>query len=651
MDFDSIKIMKLLSTVCFLVVTFLAVSQSKPVYSTKSKKAIKLYEKSVELSRARNIDGAIAVLEQAVSVDPNFVEAHYSLAEQIYLFYSIRTNQNDKVALHYEKVVELTEPNAKYARVYYQLGKIYFNESKFDEALSRLQLAIDYPDTREKYLNLSLKLKENSIFARQAIEDSLPIVLEPLPREINFATFHSYPVLIADNSQMVYTVKGGSGKSNDENIYVSEFAAGKWQPAKEISSNINSPLNEGTATISGDGKTLVFTACNRRNSVGGCDLYITHKNGNDWEEPKNMGNLVNSHGWESGPSLSSDGKVLYFSSRRENGVGKSDIWITTLEANGKWSKPINAGESINTKEEDVTPFIHANGRDLFFASTGHIGMGGYDLFRAVKGMNGVFEKAKNLGYPINTQDNEGALFVTSDYEKAYFEKVVNQGMASYGVIYSFNMPEALQPKQKTIYAKGRVYDANTKESLKSRVELYDLVTNKLFNEVSSDSINGNYLFVLNEGTSYALHVRKKGYLFFSKNFEFENKEDFKSMKFDIPLVKIKSGAKIALRNVFFESGKYSLDKKSYFELDKVIELLQQNKIRVEISGYTDNVGSEVDNEKLSLNRAESVYNHLVSKGISKDRLTYKGFGEQYPQSTNDTKEGRASNRRIEIRVK
>ena len=643
--------MRILSSLLLLLISLSVFSQSKPTYSTKSKKAIKLYEQSKELSRARNIDGAIASLEQAVAVDPNFVEAHYSLAEQIHLFYSIQSNQSDKLIMHYEKVVELTTLQPKYARVYYQLGKIYFDESKFDQSLSRLQMVIDNPDAKEKYLNLALKLYANCEFAKQAVIDSLPITLEPLPREINFATFHSYPVLIADNSKMIYTVKGGSGRSNDENIYVSEYAAGKWQPSKEISANINTPLNEGTATISGDGKTLVFTGCNRRNSVGGCDLYITHKKGDDWEKPQNMGILVNSHGWEAGPSLSADGRTLYFSSRREHGEGKADIWITTLSDDGDWSKPVNAGPTVNTKEEDVTPFIHANGRDLFFASTGHVGMGGYDLFRAIKNNDGVFEEAKNLGYPINTQDNEGALFVTSDYSKGYFEKVVRQGMASYGILYSFDIPKDIQAKQKTIYAKGRVHDSKTEESLGARVELYDLITGKRFERVFSDSINGSYMLVLNEGDNYALHARKKGYMFYSKNFAFEKADDFKSMVLDIPLVKIEPGAKIALRNVFFESGKYDLDDKSNFELNKVVELLEQNKVSIEISGHTDNVGSETANKTLSLNRAKSVYSYLVSKGISKDRLSYKGFGEQKPEASNDTDEGRSLNRRIEIRIK
>ncbi len=643
--------MRLISTLFILIISVSLFAQSKTAYSTKSKKAIKLYEQSIEYNRARNIDGAIAALEQAVSIDPNFVEAHYLLAERIYLFYSIQSSQNDRVVLHYEKVIELTKPQAKYARVYYQLGKIYFSESKFDQSLSRLQLAMDNPDAKGKYSTLAKSLFDNCEFAKQAVIDSLPITITPLPREINFATFHSYPVLIADNSKMIYTVKGGSGRSNDENIYVSEYKVGKWQPAKEISSNINSPLNEGTASISGDGKTLVFTACNRRNSVGGCDLYITQQNGNDWDAPKNMGILVNSHGWESGPSLSADGRTLYFSSRRENGFGKADIWITSLDDKDKWTIPVNAGPSINTKEEDVTPFIHANGRDLFFASTGHVGMGGYDLYRSVKNTEGIFEEAKNLGYPINTQENEGALFVTSDYSKAYFEKVIRQGMASFGVLYSFDMPLAIQAKQKTIYAKGRVFDSNTEVSIKSQVELYDLETGKRSIRVFSDSINGSYMLVLNEGCDYALHARKEGYMFFSKNFEFVNKSDFASMVLDIPLIKIESGATIALRNVFFESGKYDLDRKSNFELNKVVELLNENKIRIEISGHTDNIGSETSNNELSANRAKSVYNYLISKGISKERLSFKGYGEQKPEASNDTIEGRALNRRIEIKIK
>lgn len=648
MKFVIIMNMRIIITISFFAVTLFSFSQ----YSTKSKKAIKLYEKSVEQNKTRNIDGAIALLEQAIDVDSNFVEAHYSLAEQIHLFYSIRENQDAKITYHYEKVVELTKPQSKYARVYYQLGKIYYSESKFEKALSRLELAIKYPDAREKYLTLSKKLKVSCEFAKQAVIDSLPIVLEKLPQEINFSTFHSYPVLMADNSKMVYTVKAGSGRSNDENIYISEYKEGKWLTPTPISSNINTSLNEGTATISGDGKTLVFTACNRRNSYGGCDLYITSRNGNEWEDPKNMGKLVNSHGWDSGPSLSVDGRTLYFSSRRETSLGKADIFITYLKDNGYWTKPVNAGPIINTKEEDVTPFIHANGKDLYFASTGHVGMGGYDLFKAVRNSDSTFSKVENLGYPINTQQNEGAIFITSDYTKAYYEKVTKQGMASYGMLYSFDIPEKIKPNQKTIYVKGRVYDANTKQSLKAEVELYDLSTGERFNKVSSDSVNGDYLFVLNEGGSYAFHANKKGYLFYSKNFELDQTNKVKSVNnFDIPLIKNVKGAKISLRNVFFKSGKYDLNEASFFELDKVVELLKENDVKIEISGHTDDVGKSDYNKKLSLNRAEAVYNYLITKGVSPIRLTYIGYGESKPLVDNATPENRALNRRIEIKVK
>ncbi len=421
-----------------------------------------------------------------------------------------------------------------------------------------------------------------------------------------------------------------------------------WDKAFRLTGSINTPQNEGAQNISQDGNWLVFTGCNRPDGFGSCDIYISYLTNDGWSEAINLGGKINSDQWDSQPCLSPDKRDLYFSSRRFGGYGGSDLYVSHLQANGRWSEPENLGPEINTAGDESAPFIHADNQTLYFTSTGLPGYGEEDLFVVRKGDDGKWGKPLNLGYPINTISHEGTLFIAADGKTAYYASDRSEGKGGLD-IYSFEMREDLRPA-KTLWVKGKVFDQKTSAGLPSTVELIDLASKQIISRVQTDE-TGNYLITLPVGKDYAFNVARRGYLFYSDNYSLKEKAPDSTYQKDIPLQPIEVNAAIVLRNIFFDFNKYDLKPESQVELDKVVQLLQENPtVKVQIEGHTDNVGSATDNQKLSENRAKSVVTYLNSKGIRLERLIAKGFGATKPIADNKTEEGRAQNRRTELKI-
>lgn len=411
---------------------------------------------------------------------------------------------------------------------------------------------------------------------------------------------------------------------------------------------INTPQNEGAQNISQDGEWLVFTGCNRPDGEGSCDLYISYKTPTGWSPAFNLGNKVNTDQWESQPCLSPDKRDLYFASRRQDGYGGSDIYVSHLLPSGRWSEPENLGPEINTPGDESTPFIHADNQTLFFASNGLPGYGNEDLFVVRKGADGKWGKPENLGYPINTIEHEGSLFIAADGKTAYYasDRADSKGGLD---IYSFELREDIRPSR-TLWVKGKVFDSKTSTGLPSSVELIDLASKQTISKVQTDE-TGNYLITLPVGKDYAFNVNRKGYLFYSDNFSLKNKAPDSTYQKDIPLQPIEVQAGIVLRNLFFETNKYDIKPESEVELNKVVQFLQDNPtVKIQLEGHTDNVGSAADNQKLSTARAYAVVNYLIEHGIKGTRLMAKGFGATKPVADNKTEAGRAQNRRTELRI-
>lgn len=631
--------------VCFCVVMQWSYGQNV-VYSTSSKKAIKLYEQAVEqLNVERNLDASLASLSKALEVDENFVEANKKVGDIFYIYF----RDEAKAEKYYTKVIASNTTNPSMVGAFMNLSKIYIDQLNYESAIEILNKVVVMDGVGVRITNEAEDLLKKSTYAQELVAKAYDFEPRMLPRStINQFQIQSNPVLTADQMEMIYSVK--LNLRTDENIVISKKdEAGNWMKPTLISDNINTELNEGAASISGDGKTLVFSSCGKKDSRGSCDLYISQKNGEVWSVPANMGDKVNSAGWESNPSITADGKTVYYSSDRSGGFGKKDIWVTNLLPNQTWSAPENLGALVNTKLNEATPFIHADKQHLYFASDGFWGMGGYDIFYTVK--DGPFwTKPVNVGYPINTPENEGAFYVSPDFEKGYFEKYIANNELSHSEIYEFDIPEQLKVANRALYAKGNVFDFETKKPLAAKIELIDLSNGLVVQSVSSDSVNGSYLVVLTEGKEYALHVRSKGYLFYSDNFDYTHGK-FDPLKLDIYLRQLSSKQAITLKNIFFDTDKYELKEKSFLELDKLAEVLKSSQsIKVEIGGHTDNVGDIKYNQKLSLNRAKSVYDYLISKGVNASQLTYKGYGSTDPVGDNTTEKGREQNRRIELKV-
>ncbi|GAB3282122.1 hypothetical protein GCM10027347_58160 [Larkinella harenae] len=596
----------------------------------------------------RQMPQALEFFHQVVERDTGFTEAYLKIG-QVYEF----MRQPEQAFQVYQRVIH-QQPDKPVAGLAYHFVNSYLLKK------GNYQSAIPYIERYQKLFppnSLQWKkvdrLLQTARFGAQAIQNPLAVKPQPLSATVQAFPSQYFPVLTADEQTLVYTVLKPEG---DEDLMVSTHKGETWSPPESISSRINTMNNEGTPSLSADGRTLVFTACQGRTGYGSCDLYISHKTGHTWSEPQNIGPTINTQSWESQPALSADGRRLYFVSDRKGGVGRRDIWCSELGDDGEWKTPYNL-KNINTPFDEASPFIHANGLSLFFASEGHMGMGGYDLFVADSTASG-WSNPQNLGYPINTSDDQAALFVSANGARAYYsqEQSASDGKQR-SKLYVFDLPEPLRQKVRPVsYLKGMVSDARTKKPLKATIELIDLATSQLVTRVQSDSQTGQYTAILPTGGEYALYVVGPGYLFKSLSFDFTQKHEGEGLALSVPLEPIKpsdggTASKETLNNIFFETGRYDLAEKSRTELDRLVKFLEVNEsVKIEVSGHTDNQGGTANNLELSKKRAQSVVEYLTKAGINTNRIKSAGYGESRPVASNTTEENRKQNRRIEWRI-
>ncbi|TAG55317.1 MAG: hypothetical protein EAZ27_07295 [Cytophagales bacterium] len=613
-----------------------------------NKKAQKLYDAAILSLQNRKFDVAKTLFEDATQKDDCFTDAHYQLG----ILYKKYERNTDKIKFHFEKIMACN-PNYPMPSIRRILAETYLHQGNYEDAKKYFTSYLTYEKELPQYLEKSKLLLKHCNYALENKKNKVEINVKPLSNQVNNHKSQYFPVATADQKSLVFTIRDFIGFQEYEDIYISKKLNGEWSQPQSISDNINSAkYNEGTASISADGRTLTFAICGGPNQIDkDCDLYISYKKGEIWTEPVNMGETVNSPAWDSQPSLSGDGKTIYFSSKRKGGFGEEDIWMTQSDASGRWNLPVNMGDLINTKGREVAPFIHPSLTTLYFSSDFHLGFGSFDLFVSYKDSVN-WNEPKNLGYPINTHLDESAIFITSDCKKAYFsaEEQTNKNSDRY-LLYEFEMPKSVSCQNISTYIKGTTFDNYTKKNISAEVEVINLKTNKTESFLTSDLVDGSYLAILNENTQYGLYVNKQGYLYKSHAFTFENLKTFDPINLDIYLDPIKKGTSITLNNIFFSTGKYELQKSSQTELDKLVNFLNQNiDLKVEIAGHTDNVGLKSNNLALSTRRAESVQNYLIEKGIDEVRIIAKGYGDLQPKALNDTEENKQMNRRIECKI-
>ncbi|MCY7310004.1 MAG: OmpA family protein [Chitinophagaceae bacterium] len=606
-------------------------------------KAVQLYKRAMERIDDGNLASAAGILQQAIQTDQNYVEAYLSLAA---IYGKLKSYKSSTTA--YEKAFPIDPVYTLDYKLAYSIQLA--GSGEFQKALDAVnELLTKKPPKNPTSLAAAQKRKQSYEFAID-YEKNNPVknylfAPQNIGGNVNTAEPEYLPSLTIDGKELVFTRRING---TNEDFYYSKSNAGQWTPAKPIEGGINTPMSEAGQNISSDGQWFVFTAINRQDSYGNYDLYISHLTPQGWGEAINLGGRVNSDQWDAQPSLSPDKRDLYFASRRMGGLGGKDIYVCHLLQNGRWSEPENMGAGINTPGDDECPFIHADNQTLYFVSNGLPGYGGNDIFVTRKGYDGKWEKAKNLGYPINTINDEGTIFVAADGKTAYYASDRNDSKGAHD-IYSFELRQDIRPI-KTLWVKGQVSDKKTMKGIPSSVELIDLTTKQTITKVLTDE-TGNYFITLPVGKDYAFNVNRKGYLFYSDNFLMMNKSPDSVYQKNIALLPIEMNARVVLKNIFFDVGKFELKSASQVELEKLVHLLTENRtLKIEISGYTDNVGKPADNLALSNNRAKSVVTYLVSKSIPVQRLTAKGYGETKPIADNKTEEGRALNRRTEMKV-
>jgi outer membrane protein OmpA-like peptidoglycan-associated protein/tetratricopeptide (TPR) repeat protein len=610
-----------------------------------NKKAAEIYGYAYEEAQAGRYESAIIKLNDALKSDPKFVDVYLSRA-------GIYANLKNYTASVKDFETAFTMDSV-YANTYLLPYSISLaGIGQFERALTTVNKFLVTPGlnsqsikagnyrktTYELGITHQKKLKEMGV-------DTYVFAPQNMGENINSSWLEYFPSLTIDGSKMIFTRR----VNNDEDFYESNYANGQWSKAQPVAGKINTNLNEGAQNISQDGEWLIFTGCNYPEGQGSCDLYIAYKTkSGEWTEPENMGSMINTDFWESSPSLSSDKRNLYFASSQAGGFGGKDIWVSTRNTSGKWGRPVNLGPTVNTAADEGCPFIHADNRTLYFNSNGHPGYGLTDLFLSKRQPDDSWGTAVNLGYPINTIDDEGSLIVSSDGKTSYYAS--DGGDTKGGLdLYRFELRDDIRA-DKVLWVKGKVFDKKTQIGLPSSVELTEINSRKLISKLQTDE-EGNYLITLPVGKDYAFNVNRKGYLFYSDNFSINTNPLDSALVINIPLQPIEAGASIVLKNIFFDTKKFELKNESLTELDKVVELMADNpKLTILISGHTDNVGQPADNLLLSNNRAKAVVSYLQKNGVDIKRLTAKGLGATKPIADNASEKGKAQNRRTELSI-
>ncbi|MCO6501115.1 MAG: PD40 domain-containing protein [Vicingus serpentipes] len=639
-----------------IILLFISISSSslaQQKLSSENKKAIKFYTQGKEYYDARKNELAEVNFLSAIEKDPNFIEAELLLA---YVY----TEQGEykKAIEHYNRCI-IINPDF-FPEMYPSIAMMQLKYGDYEEAKKNF----------EKYLSISgppLMMKSiaedglrNCYFAIEAMKNPVPFNPVNMGEAINSPLPEYFPSISVDGNTFLYTRRLESKMTYtgfNEDFYVSHKTGGEWGKSFNVKP-INSLNNEGAPSLSANGRFLIFTSCEDpaegygrdRKGYGSCDLFYTFNVGDNWTPPKNLGPTINSKHWETQPSFSADGKTLYFI----RGIGRppnkqQDIWTSELTEEGTWTEPKRLSNVINTRGVEESVYIHPDGQTLYFSSNGHPGMGGLDIFMSKKDEQGEWTTPINLGYPINTFNDENSLLVGADGKIAYFASDREGGFGGLD-LYQFELPQYAQP-ERVNYLAGKVYDAQTKKSLGAKFQLIDLSTGKIVVESYADESSGKYLVSLPINKEYALNVSHDGYLFHSENFTLTSGTAQDPFIKDVKMNPIKEGETVILKNVFFETNKFDLKPKSKIELDKLVDFLKKNPtVAIELGGHTDNVGNSKLNQVLSDNRAKAVYDYLVEKSIAKDRLSTKGYGDTQPIASNDTEDGRAENRRTEFKV-
>ncbi|HLG34713.1 MAG TPA: OmpA family protein [Bacteroidia bacterium] len=545
---------------------------------------------------------------------------------------------------------------------YKVLADAYHLNGKYD-------LAIVTYDKFESFIadddGATKKMIEREVAACKAANEltAMPVNIEikNLGANINTQNPEYSAVISADEYNLIFTSRrkettGGKMDPEDrkyfEDIYISTKTDSGWAVAKNIGAPINTVGHEATVSTSVDGATVFIY----RGDGGDGNIYSTSLNGEEWSIPEKLSAYVNSSEWESHASMSADGNKLYFTSARKGGLGGKDIYMSIRLPNGQWGAAMSLGNTINTDFEEDAPFIHPDGKTLYFSSQGHKTMGGFDIFMSqYDAETNQWSEPRNIGYPVNTVDDDVFFVMSPDGKRAYYSSVKPEGFGDQD-IYQITFPDKKQVALALV--SGVVLDPYGKVPADVVITVTDNVTGDVVGTYLPNSKTGRYVFILPPGKNYNISYEAEGYLFHSENIDITDNQNYYEMEKAVELAELTVGSKVVLNNIFFDFDKATLRPESAVELDKIKKLLLKNpELVIEISGHTDYKGNDAYNMKLSQDRAQSVVSYLCNKGgIECARTNAKGYGETVPLAPNQNSDGSDNkpnmqlNRRVEMKI-
>lgn len=566
-------------------------------------------------------------------------------------------------------------------RIHYLLGRGLHLNGKWKEAIAEYKQATPATGTKNTAAftqDIQKKIQECEN-GRKLADKPVRVFIDNAGPGVNSPYPDYGPVISADESVILFTSRrqGSTGGEKDpesggffEDVYQSNREGDTWGTARNLGETVNSAGHDATVGLSPDAqRMLVYVEDN------GGDLNEANLRGATWVKPQRLGNRINSKAHESSAAYTPDGKSLLLVSDKPGGLGGRDIYKVEIDGRGQ---AVNLGPTINTPYGEEGVFLHPDGKTMYFSSEGHSSMGGYDIFKSTF-QNGKWSTPENLGWPINTPDDDVFFVISASGRHGYYSSFRDDGLGSKDIYQiTFLGPEKppmlsqedqllasrALPVKETLLAppvpvataqvtilKGTVTDDATKQPLEATIDVIDNSLNQTIASFRSNAQSGRYLVSLPSGVNYGIVVKQDGYLFHSENFDLPAGAAYSEVVKDIPLKKLDVGVKVVLNNIFFDFDKATLRKESTGELVRLQTLLSETPaLRLEISGHTDNVGNASYNKDLSQRRAKTVVDYLVGKGISKDRLTFAGYGDTQPVAPNNSKANRQQNRRTEFKV-
>ena len=630
----------------------------------------KLVKKGNKFYQKEQFEEAASAYEKAYNSRPGDVKLSYKIG----LSY-LKSSSKDK-ALEYFISSYKIKPDIS-DEINYLLGQAYQFNHQFDLAIEQYEI---YGQKRGKENLVAQKISECEL-GEELVNNPVDIRLENMGNIINTEYDDYAPMISADAKTLVFTSrrKGSTGDKKDkdksyfEDIYKSTHQTDQWERPIGIGSPINTEFHDAAAALSPDGAEIFVY----KDDNGG-DIYVSKYDGEVWSEIEKLPESINSPYWEPSISVTADKKTYYFSSNRPGGLGGLDLYMCTQNDDGSWGIAKNLGPNINTVFDEDAPFIHPDGKALYFSSMGHIGMGEYDIFKSEL-IDNEWQTPRNMGFPINTAKDDSYFVISQDYKLGFYSSSKEGGVGK-SDIYAIYMEEkpfdydsagtfvkhpltpekmssiAVNPvvkeKKKGTVFQGKVLDAASGSPIEARVLLVNNEKNYVIGEGLSNSQTGRFRIEIPISKNVGLVVEKEEYLFHSRNFGFAQMLKNKIINTEVALEKLAPGSTTVLKNIFFDTNKSNIRTQSISELDRIKNLLLKSpEIKIRVNGHTDNVGNKSYNKNLSKKRAKAVVEYLISHGVNHNQLSYKGFGEEKPLVSNDDeKDGRELNRRTEIEI-